>query len=267
MGDLQRIYSPIVIHNAFSSGNAAIIGNSSDVHTEPAFIYTDASDISLIMTVAAYDNIPLDLHPEEHLSLRIVTETSWASAKVKLGVVYLPMVAPLFFRQKTIKSSVHNPDFEDQLRAISPIHFQWAQLIKEHLTQKKTIQKTYLVINCLSKSRNKAETLKMVTSGLGDICVSDSTFLSVFTLPSDKWSLHQEKLRDFFVGNPSRVKNRSPHSRVCFEASANPSPQKDDTNHQPLGSPAACKDPPPPLQNMPFDPMAFLKDWGEKICK
>jgi hypothetical protein len=39
------IYSPIDIHNAFSSGNAAIIGNSSDVHTEPAFVYTSASDI------------------------------------------------------------------------------------------------------------------------------------------------------------------------------------------------------------------------------
>jgi hypothetical protein len=26
-----------------------------------------------------------------------------------------------------------------------------------------------------------------------------------------------------------------------------------------------CKDPPPPLQNMLFDPMAFLKEWGEKM--
>ncbi len=32
-----------------------------------------------------------------------------------------------------------------------------------------------------------------------------------------------------------------------------------------MGSPAACKDPPPPLQNMLFDPMAFLKEWGEKM--
>jgi hypothetical protein len=48
------------------------------------------------MTVATYDNIPSDLHPEEHLSSRIVAKTSWASAKVKLGVVYLPMVTPFF---------------------------------------------------------------------------------------------------------------------------------------------------------------------------
>jgi hypothetical protein len=61
----------------------------------------------------------------------------------------------------------------------------------------------------------------------------------------------------------------------------NPSPQEVDTNHQPigstaacnlgsptvcsLGSPTACKDPPPLPTNMPFNPMAFLKGWGEKM--
>jgi hypothetical protein len=124
-----------MIPNAFASGNAVIIGNISDGHTEPAFIYTDASDIGSILTVATYNDIPSDLHPEEHPSPRIVAETAWASAKVELGVVYLPMVAPLFFGQKTVKSSVHNSEFEDWLRGISFTHHQWAQLIKERLTQ------------------------------------------------------------------------------------------------------------------------------------
>jgi hypothetical protein len=87
LDDLQTVYSPIVIHNALASGSDAIIGNSSDVHTEPVFVYTVASNIGLIMTVATYDNIPSDLLPEEHLSSKIVPEMSWASAKVKLGVV------------------------------------------------------------------------------------------------------------------------------------------------------------------------------------
>jgi hypothetical protein len=130
------------------------------------------------------------------------------------------MVASLFGGQKTIKSSVHNHDFEDHFRAISPTHFQLAKLIKERLTQEENNSEDLdLVTNHLSKSRNKANTLKMVISGLEDICVSDLTFLSVFTLPSEKWSLHQEKLHDFFVGNPSPVKNNHPHSRVCFKAS------------------------------------------------
>jgi hypothetical protein len=67
LGDLQTIYRPIVIPNAFSSGNAAIIGNSSDMHTEPAFVYTDTSDIGSIMTAATYNNILSDLHPDELL--------------------------------------------------------------------------------------------------------------------------------------------------------------------------------------------------------
>ena len=54
MGDIQTIYSPIVIPNAFASGNSAIIGNSSDLHTEPAFVYTDAGDIGSFLTVYRY---------------------------------------------------------------------------------------------------------------------------------------------------------------------------------------------------------------------
>ena len=258
MGDIQTIYSPIVIPNAFASGNSAIIGNSSDLHTEPAFVYTDAGDIGSFLTVATYTDIPLDLRPEEHLSARILVETAWASAKVQLGMVSMPMVAPLFFGQKTVESSVHDSDFEDQLRNISPIHHQWAQLIKERLTQEENDSEDLdLVIERLSKSRN----MKMITPGFDGARVSDSTFVSVFTLPTEKWPIHQGNLREFFAGNPSPVKITRPHSRVGFE----PPKEDNSTAEQLSGSPAARKDPPPPLQNMPFDPMAFLKDWGEKM--
>ena len=65
-----------------------------------------------------------------------------------------------------------------------------------------------------------------------------------------------------FAGNLSPVKTRRPHFREGFEA-----PQKDDaTAEQPAGLPAGvCKEESPPPQNMPFDPMAFLKEWGEKM--
>jgi hypothetical protein len=49
--------------------------------------------------MVTYDNIPLDLRPEEHLSLRIIAETAWVSAKVKLGVVHLSMVASPFWAE------------------------------------------------------------------------------------------------------------------------------------------------------------------------
>jgi hypothetical protein len=87
IGDLQTICSPIIIPNAFTSGSSAIIGNTSNKHTEPSFVYSDASDIGSIMVVVTYDDIPLELCPEEHLSSRTVADTSWASARVKLGMV------------------------------------------------------------------------------------------------------------------------------------------------------------------------------------
>jgi hypothetical protein len=96
MGDLQTIYSPIIISNAFVSGSSAIIGNTSNKHTEPSFVYSDASDMGSIMIVVTYDDIPLEVRPEEHLSLRTVADTSWASAKVKLGMLQSPMLAPIF---------------------------------------------------------------------------------------------------------------------------------------------------------------------------
>jgi hypothetical protein len=131
------------------------------------------------MVVVTYDDIPLELHPEEHLSLRIVADTSWASAKVKLGMVQLPMFSPIFFRQKTIVSSVHDPDFEDQLGGIPPAHHQWAQLMKERLIQEESV-------DCLLKSRNKAKSMKMVMAGFGVARTADSTILSIFTLLAEK---------------------------------------------------------------------------------
>jgi hypothetical protein len=122
MGDFQTIYSPIIIPNAFASGSSAIIGNTSNKHTEQSFVFSDASDMGSIMVVLTYDDIPLQLRPEEHLSLRTVADTSWASGMVKLGMVQLPMFAPIFFGQKTVVSSVHDPGFEDQLGGISPAH-------------------------------------------------------------------------------------------------------------------------------------------------
>jgi hypothetical protein len=88
MGDLQTIYSPIIIPNSFNNGEcSAITGNSCNKHTKPAFVYTDTSDIGSIMVVIIYDNIPSELRPGEPLSSRFIPDTSWAATKVKLGMV------------------------------------------------------------------------------------------------------------------------------------------------------------------------------------
>ena len=123
MGDLQTIFSPIIIPNAFNNCKyAAIIGNTSNKHNEPSFVYTDASDIGSIMVVMTYGNIHSELRPGEPLSSRFIADTSWAGAKVKLGMVQSPMFAPLFFGQNTVESSVHDADFDDKMAEISPLH-------------------------------------------------------------------------------------------------------------------------------------------------
>jgi hypothetical protein len=181
MGDLQIIFSPIIIPNAFNNCEyAAIIGNSSNKHNEPSFVYTDASDIGSIMVVMTYDDIPSELRPEEPLSSRFIADTSWAGAKVKLGMVQSPMFAPLFFGQSTVETSVHDADFDDKIGEISPLHLQWALLMKEQLTQEENdIHDLNSVIGCLTSSRNKTEALKMVTHGFGVTRVAESFELGV----------------------------------------------------------------------------------------
>ena len=277
MGDLQTIFSPIVIQNAFNNGqHSAIIGNSSNKSNEPAFIYTDASDIGSIMVVMTYDDIPPELRPGEPLSSRFIADTCWATAKVKLGMVQSPMFAPIFFGQKAVETSVHDADFEDKMAEISPLHLQWAKLMQECLTQEENDTRDIdAVIDHFSKSRNK-ENLKMVTPGFGVTHVAESTFLSVFTLPAEKWSSMQGQLREFFAVNPSpiRVSSRPPSRGI-----ENPAPQT--TNDVPTAevdedAPSVhfLESPPRRLPrpiatsssaNFAFDPMAFLKEWGDKM--
>jgi hypothetical protein len=131
MGDIQVLYIPIIIPNALASGSSVIIGNSKNNSNELAFIYSDASDIGSVMVVMTYEDIPSELCPEEYLSSRILAETSWAGAKVKLGMVQAPMFAPIFFGQKAIGASIHDVDFKEKMKEISPIHHQWSILFEE----------------------------------------------------------------------------------------------------------------------------------------
>jgi hypothetical protein len=99
--------------------------------------------------------------------------------------------------------------------------------MKERLTQEENnIQDSDAVVDCFLKSKNKAESMKMVTAGFKVACTANSTFLSVFTLSAEKWALQQTPLHDFFVGNPSPICNSQPPS-CGLEAHVDPSPQEE----------------------------------------
>jgi hypothetical protein len=70
--------------------------------------------------------------------------------------------------------------------------------MQERLTREENdIRDIDAVVDHFTKSRNKAESLKMVTPGFSVTCVAKSTFLSVFTLPAKKRGPQQGQLRTF----------------------------------------------------------------------
>jgi hypothetical protein len=70
--------------------------------------------------------------------------------------------------------------------------------MRERLTQEENkIPNIDAVVDHFSNLRNKAENLKMVTPGFGVTHMAKSTFLSVFTFPTEKWGQQQGQLRDF----------------------------------------------------------------------
>ncbi len=82
--------------------------------------------------------------------------------------------------------------------------------MKEQLTQEENnLHNINAVVDHFSKSRNKAESLKMVMPGFGVTRSAESTFLSVFTLPAKKWGPQQRQLCNFFEGNPSPIHTSS----------------------------------------------------------
>jgi hypothetical protein len=74
-------------------------------------------------------------------------------------------------------------------------------------------------------------------------------------------------LRIFFAGNPSPIHNTSQEPSCGLEAHVDPSPQEE--MHMNLDkapdSSVSPKNPSTRLLNEPFDPMAFLKIWGDKM--
>jgi hypothetical protein len=126
---------PKIVPRAFSDDGAAIIGNSTDLHSKPCFIFTNTSDLGLVAVIKNLSDIPNKIRPEEHLSSKFMKTTSWEKAKVPLGLALVLIIAPIYFGQKHIEININNADFEYKLESFSLKHLQWAKLIKEHMQQ------------------------------------------------------------------------------------------------------------------------------------
>jgi hypothetical protein len=91
--------------------------------------------------IEKYSDIPNKICPEEPLPSKFFRGTSWESATAELGLTHFPMVVPILFGMSAVEASVHDDDFEEKLRTMSPKHTIWAKLIKEHFAQNENNEK------------------------------------------------------------------------------------------------------------------------------
>jgi hypothetical protein len=94
-GDLKYIFMPTVVLNALRNATV-LLGNSTDVSSEPSLVFVDASDLGFTSVIKTFTKIPDNIRPEEHLPSKFIKGTSWENAKVPLGLACFPIFAPIF---------------------------------------------------------------------------------------------------------------------------------------------------------------------------
>ena len=61
-GDLQYLFKPTFILDAFASASA-IVSNIDDSHSKPSFIFTDTTDLGSVYVIETYESIPIKICP------------------------------------------------------------------------------------------------------------------------------------------------------------------------------------------------------------
>ena len=196
-GDLQHIFMPTIVPKAI--GNAsAVLGNSMDASSEPAFVYLDISDLGYTSVIETYTLIPCEIRPDEPLPAKFLKGTVWEAAKVPLGLACILVAVPIFFGMPAVETNIHDSDFEEKLAQLSPTHLAWAKLVKENITQQENDGQDYEKILSRISKGDKDTVLKYVTPNTFGVELLDAPIIQVFSLPKNKWSDAQEKLRSFF---------------------------------------------------------------------
>jgi hypothetical protein len=158
-----------------------------------------------VYVIDTYDIIPNEIRPEEPLPSKILADTSYAKATMPIGMAIIPNVMPIFFGQRLIEGCIHDAE---------TIHLKWAKLFKEHIAEQENDgDDINTIVNRLNKKSKKDVNARFGTAGFVDAYIPDSCFFFTYILSNgDKWPQHQAKLREFFVGNPSPMKNPRPPS-------------------------------------------------------
>ncbi len=191
--DLQYVFMPVIVPKALGNNATVVLGNSTDINSEPALVYLDMSDLGLTSMIKTFTKIPDDICPKEHLPSKFIRGTIWETTKVPLGLACIPIIAPIFFGMHAFKASVYDSNFDNKLALLSAKHLQWAKLIKENVNQQENNDKDYDKI--LDRISTKTDpNSKYVTPGKFGMELLDTPSIQVFTLPKDKWKDSQAML-------------------------------------------------------------------------
>jgi hypothetical protein len=106
---------PVIVPKALGNNATVMLGNSTDINSEPALVYLDMYDLGLTSVVETFTKIPVDIRPEEQLPSKFVKGTTWETAKVPLGIACIPIFAPIFFGMHAVETSVYDFNFDTSL--------------------------------------------------------------------------------------------------------------------------------------------------------
>ncbi len=208
------MYKPIPVVDE-NGKTVAIVGNCSQWKSNPSFSYVDATNVGSIILIGKLKNIPLEIRPSESLPKPYVVSTTWSESN-NIAVCLVPILAPIFFGQKSIEGSVFDDDFVDKMKAISEKHDKWANLmVKFYNQQEESASDLDKIIDRLKNPRRSnapdPETFTSPVFKTFDIPEPPYTCIYQLSNPS-KWQSYQEILSAYFISNPSPV--RAPHVTI-----------------------------------------------------
>ena len=179
-GDLQHIFMPTIVPKVI--GNAsAVLGNSMDASSEPAFVYLDISHLRYTSVIETHALIPREIRPEEPLPTKFLRDTVWEAAKVSLGLACILVAVPIFFGMPAVEANNHDSDFEEKLALLSPTPLAWAKLVKENITQQENDGQDYEKILSRISKGGKDTVLKYVTPNNFGVELLDAPIIQVFS--------------------------------------------------------------------------------------
>ena len=206
-GDIQTIYKPIPVVDE-NGKTVAIVGNSSQWKSNPSFSYIDDSNVGSIILIEKLENIPLEIRPSEALLKSHVASTTWSESS-NIAVCLAPILAPIFFGQKSIEGSVFDDDFVDKMRSISTKHGEWADLMVEFYSQQeKSVPDLDKIIDRLQnpKRPNAPDPETFASPGFKAFDIPEPPYTCIYQLSNpSKWQSYQEILSAYFISNPSPV--------------------------------------------------------------